>query len=164
MNSLIEIFHLDWKLFLAQLVNFAIVFGVLYFFVFKKIFSVMGTRSETIAKSLADAKKNETLLADTEIAKAEVLKQARHEAAELIAEAQKAAEIKRNEAIMKAKEDIGQIISAEREKMQQEKVATLREIKAETAELVIATVEKVLGKKETLAGDKDLIKKLLKEE
>ena len=35
MESLISTFHIDFRLFIAQLINFAIVFSVLYFFAFK---------------------------------------------------------------------------------------------------------------------------------
>ena len=34
MGSLIETFHVDWRLFIAQIVNFAIVFSVLYWLAF----------------------------------------------------------------------------------------------------------------------------------
>ena len=66
MDSLIETFHIDTKLLLAQAINFAIVFAVLYFFALKPLMKAMGERTEKIEKSLDDAKKVEEKLAKTE--------------------------------------------------------------------------------------------------
>ena len=64
MNSIITTFHIDWKIILAQAVNFAIVFAVLYFFALKPLNKLMAERAEKIAKGVNDAKTNaETLTA-----------------------------------------------------------------------------------------------------
>ena len=66
MDSLISTFHIDWHLIVAQAVNFAIVFAVLYWFALKPLGKLMEERKETIEKGLADAKSNAQLLANTE--------------------------------------------------------------------------------------------------
>ncbi len=48
MESLIETFHLDIKLIIAQAFNFAIVAFVIYFFALKPIFKLMDKRSNKI--------------------------------------------------------------------------------------------------------------------
>ena len=62
MGSLIETFHIDVKLIIAQIINFAIVFSVLYWLAFKPLAKVMAERSGKIEKSLLDAKKIEEKL------------------------------------------------------------------------------------------------------
>ncbi len=59
MDSLVETFHLDVKLLIAQVINFAIVFLVLYYFALKPLLNVMNDRSAKIEKSLEDAKEIE---------------------------------------------------------------------------------------------------------
>ena len=162
MESLISTFHLDIGLFVAQLVNFALVFSVLYFLVFKPLVKVMGERTARIDKSLKEADEIEKRLADTISAKEEVLAAAQQQAEELLLEADKKAELRRQELVAKAKEEIGQVINAEKEKLAKEKAATLKEMRQEISALVILAAEKFLNEKMTGEKDQELIKKMLK--
>lgn len=73
MEDIIKIFHIDWKLLIAQFVNFAIVFGVLYWFALRKLGALMDERSQTIKKGVASAEEAEVLkLEAAELAKAEI--------------------------------------------------------------------------------------------
>jgi len=162
MESLISTFHIDLKLFIAQLVNFAIVLAVLYFFAFKPLVKMMSERTEKIDKSLKEADEIEKRLALTEKERNEVIAAAKKQAAALIEEADKRGEERRAELIAKAKEDIGQVINQERAKMGREKAETLKEIKKEISDLIVLTVEKLLNEKMTSDKDQELIKKLVK--
>ena len=162
MESLISAFHIDLKLFIAQLINFAIVFSVLYFFAFKPLVKTMSDRTEKIDKSLKDADEIESRLAMTEKEQIEILAAAKKQANLIVEEADKRGEVRRQELIEKAKEDIGQAINAEREKMTREKAETLKEIKKEVADLVVLSVEKLLNEKMTSDKDQELIKNLVK--
>jgi F-type H+-transporting ATPase subunit b len=162
MESLISTFHINIKLIIAQLVNFSIVFSVLYFFAFKPLVKVMAERSEKIDKSLKNADEIESRLALTEKEQGEIISAAKKQANLIVEEADKRGEERRNELIAKAKEEVGQVINAERERMIREKGETLKEIKKEVAGLVVMTVEKLLNEKMSSDKDQELIKKLLK--
>lgn len=162
MESLISTFHIDVRLLIAQAVNFAIVFAVLYWFAFKPLFKTMGERSAKIEKSLHDAAEIEKRLALTEKERTEIITVAKKQANLIVEEADKRGEERRNELIAKAKEDIGQVINVEKAKMIREKGETLKEIKKEVADLVVLTVEKLLDEKMTTDKDRELIKKLIK--
>ncbi len=162
MESLISIFHIDLKLFVAQLINFAIVFSVLYFFAFKPLVKTMSERTEKIDKSLKDADEIEKRLALTEKEREDIINAAKKQANILLEEAAKRGEEKKEELVAKAKEEIGQVINNEKEKLSRDKAETLKEIKKEVAELVVLTVEKLLNEKMTSDKDKELIKKLVK--
>ena len=162
MESLISTFHVDLKLFIAQLINFAIVFSVLYFFAFKPLVKTMTDRSEKIDKSLKDADAIEKRLALTEKEREEIISVAKKQANLIVEEANKRGEERRAEMIVKAKEEIGQVINAEKEKLARDKAETLKEIKTEVAELVVMTVEKLLNEKMTGDKDRELIKKMVK--
>ncbi len=162
MEPLISAFNIDWKLFLAQVLNFAVVFAVLYFFAFKPLVKTMTERSDKIDKSLKDADEIEKRLALTEKEKNEIIAAAKKQANLIVEEADKRGEERRNELIAKAKEDIGQVINAEKEKMLRDKAETLKEIKKEVADLVVLSVEKLLNEKMTSDKDRELIKKLVK--
>lgn len=162
MESLISTFHVDVRLLVAQLVNFAIVFSVLYFFAFKPLVKVMSERSEKIDKSLKDAEAIEQHLSLTEKEREEIITAAKKQANLIIEEADKRGEERKGELLAKAKEEIGQVINNEKAKLAGEKAETLKEIKKEVAELVVMTVEKLLGEKMTSDKDRELIKKLVK--
>ncbi|MBU1062739.1 MAG: F0F1 ATP synthase subunit B [Patescibacteria group bacterium] len=161
MDSLIETFHIDFKLLFAQAINFTIVFFVLYFFVIKPLMKIMEDRSGKIAKSLNDAKKIEEKLTKTEEEYKEKIAEVKKEASLILAKADRQAEENKQAMLIKAKEEIGQLINQEKEKMQIEKAQVLKEIKQEIASLVLITVEKVLEKKLDSKDDEDLIKKII---
>jgi F-type H+-transporting ATPase subunit b len=160
MDSLIETFHLDIKLLIAQIINFAIVFIILYFFALKPLMRVMQDRTKKIEKSIDDAKKIEEKLTSSEEDYNKKMALAKKEANTIINKAGEQAEAKKKEIIKKAREEVGQIINKEKIEMQAEKARTLKEIKSEVADLVVASVEKVLEKKVDSKEDKKLIEKI----
>jgi len=162
MESLIETFHIDVKLIIAQMINFAIVFSVLYWFAFKPLSKVMAERTSKIEKGLADAQKVEEKLAETEREFNKALVQAKKQANQILEKAAVDAEAGKRQMTAKAKEEIGAIINREKQKMQAEKRQTLEEIKAEVAGLVAVSVEKILGEKVDSKKDKEIIKKIIK--
>ena len=162
MESLISTFHIDLNLFIAQLVNFAIVFSVLYFFAFKPLIKVMAERTEKIDKSLKDADEIEHRLSLTETEKTDIISAAKKQAALIIEEADKKGEVRREEMLARAKEEIGGLMNAGRATIDRDKAETLKQIKAEVAELVVMTVEKVLNEKMDSAKDQQIIKDLVK--
>jgi len=162
MDSLISTFHIDLNLFIAQLVNFAIVFSVLYFFAFKPLVKVMGERTEKIDKSLKDADEIEKRLSLTEKEQTEIINAAKKQANLIIEEADKKGEVRREEMLVRAKEEIGDLMNAQRATIDRDKAETLKQIKAEVAELVVMSVEKVLNEKMDSEKDKQIIKDLVK--
>lgn len=162
MDSLIETFHIDWKLFLAQIVNFAIVFGVLYWFAFKPLAKVMAERSKKIEKGLDDAKKIEEQLAMTKAEFNKSISEAKKQSVLILEKAAADADAKKAATVARAKEEIGQIINQEKQKMQTEKAQTLKEIKREVADLVVLSVEKILAKKFDKKEDLEMIRKMVK--
>lgn len=161
MESLIETFHIDFRLLIAQAINFAIVFLALYFLIFKPLSKVMADRSTKIAKSLDDAKKIEKKLVMAEEEYKERLTEVKKEAGLILTKAGDQAEENKQAMIVKAKEEIGQIINLEKAKMQTEKAQTLKEIKKEIADLVAISVEKILAEKVDVKTDNEIIKKII---
>ena len=130
-RSTAEKFGFDWPHFVAQVINFLIVSGVLVIFAYKPILTVLEERRKRIADGLANAEKIKHELARTEAARLEVLNQANVQANKLIDEARAAAE---------------QIIAKAREAAAQDHARMLAELKREVGRLVVATTAKVTGK------------------
>lgn len=162
MDSLISNFYLDIKLLIAQAVNFAIVFLILYFFVFKPLFKVMGDRSAKIEHSLKSAQEIEERLTKTKEEQTVLLQSTKAEAAAILEQAQHKADLKKDELITKAKEEIGVLINREKARMQTEKAEILEEIKKEVAEMIALSWPKILAEKMDKEKDKKIIEKSLK--
>src|SRR3989338_6746138 len=62
MSSIISTFHIDWKIIIAQAVNFGVVFTVLYIFALKPLSKLMAERGEKIKTGINDAKKYSEML------------------------------------------------------------------------------------------------------
>jgi F-type H+-transporting ATPase subunit b len=162
MESLVSTFHLDVKLLLAQMVNFAIVVGVLYWFAFKPLLKTMGERSSKIEQGLKEAEEISNRLNTTKAEQTAILKQAKVDAASLLEEARALSEDKKNQMVAKAKEEVGKLIVEEKAKIQEAKEKTLAEIKAEVTDLVVLVAEKVLREKVNSKTDNEIIAKALK--
>lgn len=161
MDSLIETFHIDLGLLVAQMINFAIVIYVLYFFALKPLMKIMEERSKKIEKSIDEAKKIEEKLKQTDMDYKEAMSNAKKEANLIMEKASAQAEEKREEMLKKAKLEIGSVINEEKAKMQTEKAEVLKELKKEVAEMVVSSLEKVLDKNLDDKTDKELINKIV---
>ena len=162
MESLVSTFHLDIKLLLAQMVNFAIVVGVLYWLAFKPLLKTMGERSAKIEQGLKEAEEIESRLSEAKLEQVAIIKQAKLEAMALLEEARALGEDKKTQLVAKAKEEIGQLIVAEKAKIKEAKDKTLAEIKTEVTDLVLLVAEKVLQEKVNTKIDNEIIAKALK--
>ena len=89
MDSILSTFHIDWKIIIAQAINFAIVFTVLYIYARKPIAKLMGERGDKISKGLDDAKTNAETIEKTNAEYNKALSNARTEANKIFQESKK---------------------------------------------------------------------------
>jgi F-type H+-transporting ATPase subunit b len=141
-----DTFGLDWPHFIAQVISFSIVAGLLVKFAYKPILTVLEERSQRIAQGLANADKIKAELARTEAMQREVLEKANTQATKLIEEARAAAARVQEQETQKAIAQAEQIISKAREATTIERQRMLAELKREVANLVVQTTAAVSGK------------------
>ncbi len=163
MDSLISTFHIDWKIMLAQAINFGIVFLVLWYFAIKPIRKLMDERSHKIAEGLAQGTQNAMLLADTQKAYDEALAQARKEGADILTEAKRSADLKRAELLKVAEADVEALMKNGKTSLLAEKQKMLDDAKKELGSMVIQATEKVLTGTVTPKIDAVLIDQAVKE-
>ncbi len=163
MDSLISTFHIDLKLIIAQMVNFAIVFAVLYWFALKPLGKLMKERTGEISKGLSDAKTNAETLANTQKEYAAALAQARREGGELIAVAKKDAQKEADRILAEAKISADKTIASGKAELAAEKQKMLEDAKHDLATLVINATEKVLEGTVKGSVESTLVEKSIKE-
>lgn len=156
-----ELFGLNWKLFIAQLINFSIILLVMWRFVFRPVSKALAERTTKIENSLAEA---ERITADRETFdswKNKEISGVRQEAAEIITQAKGDAERVRSEITETAKTDATKIMERGKVQLNEEKDKAVQEIKAEIADMVVKATETILKKKMDSASDQALIKEAI---
>lgn len=146
MESIINTFHIDWKIIIAQVINFGIVFVVLYVYALKPLSKLMAERSEKIAKGITDAKSNANVLNQTQKEYEETLRQARAEAQKVFEEGKKEALVKKEKMLSDAKIEVNTMIENGKKALEAEKVKMVDEAKNELASLAILAAEKIMVK------------------
>ncbi|OGF21090.1 ATP synthase F0 subunit B [Candidatus Falkowbacteria bacterium RIFOXYB2_FULL_38_15] len=144
--ELLQKLGIDWRLLIAQLVNFSILVIILYKLLYKPVLKVLNDRKEKIEQGLKDAKSlGEELERTKELQKREINK-AKVEAREIIENAQDLAEKSGQDIKIKAKNEVEKLITAARTQIIDEKEKMLAEARKEISSLVLDISEKVFGK------------------
>lgn len=157
----LKAFGVDWRVLIAQFLNFAILLFILWKFGYKPIFKFLEERSKKIEEGIENAALAEDRIKQLSVQEAETMKAAKKEAADILAEARIQGEEGRRRLLDKAREEIGALINQEKESMRLEKAEVLKSIKKETAELVAASLEKILEEKLDAVKDGEVIRKSL---
>ncbi|MBI2630850.1 F0F1 ATP synthase subunit B [Candidatus Nomurabacteria bacterium] len=150
MDSIISTFHIDWKIIIAQAINFGVVFAVLYIFALKPLSKLMAERSEKIAKGVDDAKTNAYMLAKTEEEYNTAIAKAKAEANKIFQEGKKEAETKRAEMLETAKNEVASVVENGKKTLEAEKVKMVEEAKKEIIALSMLATEKLIKEKPDL--------------
>ncbi len=149
MQEFIETFHIDWKLMIAQLFNFGIVFLAFYLLAAKPLRKLMKERGEVISKGVNDAKTNAEILEKTRKASEEIIAQARIEATKFTKEAKKDLEKLGAEYRAGRKADNDKWRKERVAQMEVDKKALVESAKNDIIALAMLAAEKILAEKNT---------------
>lgn len=161
-TSPIATLGLNWKIFIAQLINFAVILFVLWRWVFTPVAKKLQERTDRIEKSMRDAASTEKEKQDFEHWKNEQMINTRHEASVIISKAQADAVKAKDEIISQTKEEQQRLIDQAKKQIEQEKILQLQAAKSELADLVVGATEKIIRQKLDGKRDEELIKDMLK--
>ncbi len=155
-------FGVNWKLFLAQLINFGLILGVLWKFAYKPLLKIMDERSSKIEKGLQDATDAAKARGMAEEERASIVAEARKSAKEIMDAATALAEKERTEATARTKAEVQKIVDAGREQIKSEQSKMMADAKSEVGMLVAMAAEKVLKDKIDAKTDAGLIAEAIK--
>jgi F-type H+-transporting ATPase subunit b len=153
----------EFGLFFWTLLAFLSVFFILRKFAWKPILNSLGEREKGIADSISTAErvKNEMSLLKSENEK--LLADAREERTAMLREAKEIKEKIITEAKDQAKAEANKIIIDAQHQIQQQKMATLTEVKNEIGNLAVEVAGKILRKQLSGAEGQDMYMKMLAE-
>lgn len=162
-TGIVGMFGLNWKLFLAQLVNFGIILFVLWKWVFGPVTKGLSDRTEKIEHSLADAQKITEERETFDSWKQGEIGKVRMEASGILTQAKVDAEKLKENTLNQTKDEQAKLLVSAQSKLEQEKLAMLASVKTELADLVVAATENLLKQKLDPKKDTGLAEEALRQ-
>jgi F-type H+-transporting ATPase subunit b len=159
MDSIISTFHIDWKIIVAQMINFGIVLAVLYIYALKPLNKLMKERGDKIAKGVDDAKSNAATLVSTRAEYDSVIAKARAEASNIFQEGKKDAEMKKSQMMESAQLEVAGMIDQGKKMLEVQKIKMVEEARKEIVSLALMAAEKLIDAR----ADETLTEKSIKQ-
>ncbi|MBI2474750.1 MAG: F0F1 ATP synthase subunit B [Candidatus Taylorbacteria bacterium] len=159
MGDLFSQLGIDWKLLLAQIINFAILAAVLTKFLYKPIIKTLNDRKNRAADDLAKSQELEAKLKEADRAKDEIMASARHESEKLIKQTEKSAIELKDRLTSEASGEADKIREEAKKQIAIDREKTMQELKHELGSLVALSLEKALGD----VADKNMQSKMVEQ-
>ncbi len=131
--------------FIAQLVNFGIIFLLLAKLVWPRVLKMLDERSERIAKGLEDARAAEEARANAERERDKILAQARAEAQKVLEEARQRGEEQLKQMLREAQAEAEKVREQARAQAEEERNRILAEARDDIVALALAAAERLVG-------------------
>lgn len=157
MQELLHNFGIDWKILLAQAVNFGILLFVLWKFAYRPILGVLKERREGIERGIALTRGAERRMAEIEQLRDRRLQEADREALAIVSRAEESAKQQREILLAETAKKGERIIADARRMIGEEKAKLREELRRETEDLVRDGVAQVLLKMPPAPRDRELI-------
>src|SRR5688572_11227536 len=156
--EILDQFGVDWRLLIAQFVNFAILLFILKIILYKPILKMLEDRKNRIAEAEENAASIEKRLEKIEKEREKTISKASDEATKLLEEATKSSAEIIAEAHVKAASDLELVIAKAQDQIASDREKMRSEIRAELAELVATAMTSIYEKKLTKADQEEIIK------
>lgn len=161
--DLLNAFGIDYRVLIAQLLNFAVLFFVLYRFGYKSIFRFLDDRKKKIEEGVTMAEAAKEKLSEALEDKRAIIVEAKKEAAGILAKADMLAQKKHEEIMEKAKKEVASISAAGKHDMLAERERMMQGIKNEVADLIALSLEKITKEKIGTGKDMELIREVVRQ-
>ena len=163
MQEFVTHFGIDWKLFLAQIVNFSVILFVLRKFAYQPILKMLRDRRDMIAQGIEMAKDAEKNLRESDEMRNRTLQQAHTDALGIVNRAEQIGKDKQDEIMKQTDAKVEGVIANARRVIDQEKAKMSSDLMSEAEDLVRMSLGKVLGKMPAKERDLGLIQDAIKE-
>jgi F-type H+-transporting ATPase subunit b len=154
---------IEWNVLLAQLINFGILFGLLFIVLYKPMRRMFDERSARIKASMEQAEGIKEQLAQTQEQVREQLEAARREGQAILARAAQMGEQLKEEAKQEAKQEAAAIVVMARAEIERERDAAIAQLRNQFVDLAIAAAEKVVSKTLDREKHRQMIEEVLEQ-
>lgn len=154
---------IDWKLLIAQAVNFIVLLWVLRRYAYGPILKALESRTKKIEQGLKDAALSKEKLQTSVEEEERIMAAAREEARDILFRAETSAKERDVAMLEQTKAKIDAMITDADAHLAEEKARLVREAKTELAELVVTATKRVLGDAVDATVDAKLVTGALKQ-
>lgn len=156
-ESVLGALGINWKLLVAQLINFSVVLFVMWKWVYTPLLKAIDARTARIDKGLKDAEAAAAARDGAEKTSEETIVAARKEAQRILEAATADAERLKQETLRQTNAQVAKVVEEGRSAMNAEKERMLADARRQVAELVVGVAGKVLEEQLTDAQRKRLL-------
>lgn len=154
---------IDWKILIAQVVNFVLLGFILYKIGYKPILQFVQERTAKIEHGIQQAEQAKMALDNATAEQQRLLAAAKRDGQHLLDEAKTQAMQQGQNIVERSKVEAGKVIEKAKQDIRLEHNKMLQAAKAELGEVVILACERILREKLTSKEDKALIERTLQE-
>jgi len=154
---------IDWKLLLAQIVNFLILLILLTKFLYKPIVKMLDDRSKKIDTGLKAAEKSEQDLKKADVDAEKIREKAYKEANEILVNAKTEASDEAKQIVSKAEAQAEEIRKYAAEEALSSKDKAMRAAKGELSNLVTLALGKIIGEQFSESDKEKMTKEAIKD-
>ena len=133
--------------FIAEVIAFLLILGIIWRYVFPYINGALDKRQELIATQVAEAEEAKEQLAKAQAAYQDALKEARAEAAQIRENARAEAQRTIEELRTQAQDEAARIVARGEEQLALQRGAIVRDLRAEIGTLAVELSEKILDQR-----------------
>lgn len=161
--ELITTLGIDWKMLVAQLINFGILLAILTYFVYKPLMRVIDDRRERVKKSIDDARHLEDRVRHIEKEQQERRADMNRQAKEFMEQAKQQAENSKQEILSTTQREVDQLLDKGRQQLQDEKTKLLSQVQNVVTKISIGLAEKILEREFSDSDQQRLVSSLEKD-
>ena len=147
MQEILTTFGVDARLIVIQIVNFAILMGALWYFLYTPVLKMLGERQAKIEEGVREANEAKKALTEADAARATIIATANTEASDIAGRAREHAETKGNEIVHTAEARAQGIVEDAVKKGEELAQKAQKESEAEVAKIAILAAERILVEK-----------------
>jgi len=159
----LESLGINLPVLIAQVINFAILFGLLYLVAYKPFMRMLDGRSKKVKESMEQTEhiKEQAALAEKETAKR--IEEAKKEGQKVVKQAVQAGEEARQEVRQEAEKEAAKLIARAQVEIQQERAEAVGELRKAFADLTVLAAGKVIDRSLDKEEHRQLIDQALEE-
>lgn len=144
MNELFAAFGVEWKLLLAQAINFGIVLLVLWYFLYRPVLAMLEKRRALVAKGVEDAAKAEAKLSTADEIAATIMQKAEAEAEAVMQTARAKGAEERAKIVQDAQSRASQLAKDAEARAEESIKRAQEQSEKEIARLALLAAEKIM--------------------
>lgn len=145
MGKFFSALGISWPVFIAYLINFAVLIFILYKIGYKSIVEFVQNRTKEIETGIKNAEEAKKTLDEAKAEYEKLLAKARKESVGIIEQGQVKGKEQESAIVAKAKQEVAAVVAQGKQQIEAERTKMLEEVKSDVIEMVIASTKKVLS-------------------